>query len=61
MPEDVGVKLRYLLLGLPTDEERREALAVAAVCSHCGEDHSEEQERRGQWTCYCIDRPRETD
>lgn len=58
---EVGERVREMLQGLASDDERRAALELAAVCSSCGEDHSEELERRGHWACYCIDRPREAD
>ena len=58
---EVGERVREMLQGLASDEERREALELAAVCSSCGEDHSLELGRRGHWACYCIDPPRESD
>lgn len=50
---EVGAQVRCLLAGLQTNAERRDALAMAAVCPECGASHAAFYDRRGFFSCDC--------
>ena len=52
-PVDVALAVRRLLQKCHDDDDRREALILAAICPRCGRDHSDFADARRFWSCDC--------